>query len=354
MILRCLAACIALLSAPASAAEFEAMLGSTDADAVTVTLRTTTDFDVLALVLAPFLEGSPDMRIRYEQWGSNDLLRLSRADCATASPRADLVVSSAVHHMVALVNAGCAMSHVSPQVQRLERDLRWRDELFGITREPVVMVYNRDMVPATDVPRSRFDLLDLMRPDNSRYRGRVATYDIEQSGLGFLLAFTDSLEATTFGGLLERFGGSNAVATCCSAEIIDGVIRGEYLVAYNVLGSYALDRAAVEPRLGVVAPSDYTLLLSRAAMIPRNAANPAGAGRVIDYLLSDEGRRRLAQARLWVELDEEGDALDAPTDTAAASRYIPLSLAMLVAMDAETRAAFIENWQGSVRGMPAR
>ena len=355
MTLRFLIACLGLLAAPATGAELEATLGSTDADAQVVTLRTTTDFDVLAPVLEAFLEDRPGLSISYEQWGSNDLLDLTRADCASGKPGADLVISSAVHHMVALVNAGCASAHSSPMTQRLERDLTWRDELFGLTREPVVMVYNRDLVPPEDVPRSRFDLLDLLRPDNSRFRGRVATYDIEESGLGFLLAFADSLEATTFGSLLEAFGRSEAVTTCCSAEIIDRVIRGDYLVAYNVLGSYALDHAETEPRLGVVAPSDYTLLLSRAAMIPRGASDPAGAGSILDYLLSDDGRRQLTRARLWTDLDEQdGAALDLPADTVAASRYIPLSLAMLVAMDAQTREAFIETWRGTLGMKPVR
>ena len=74
--------------------------------------------------------------------------------------------------------------------------------------------------------------------------GRVATYDIEASGLGYLFAFADSQQATTFGSLIEAFARSGAVATCCSTEIIDGVASGRYLVGYNILGSYALDRAA--------------------------------------------------------------------------------------------------------------
>lgn len=61
--------------------------------------------------------------------------------------------------------------------------------------------------------------------------------------------------------VIEAFARSGAVATCCSAEIIEGVATGHYLIAYNVLGSYALDRAARDPRIGVVAPEDYTLVL---------------------------------------------------------------------------------------------
>ena len=93
-------------------------------------------------------------------------------------------------------------------------------------------------------------ILDLLRPADSRYAGRVATYDIKDSGVGYLFAFADSQAATTFGGLIEAFGRSGAVATCCSAEIIDAVASGRFLAAYNVLGSYALARAAVDPRIG--------------------------------------------------------------------------------------------------------
>ena len=127
---------------------------------------------------------------------------------------------------------------------------------------------------AREVPRSRFDLIDLLRPADSRYAGRIATYDIEDSGLGYLFAFADSQQATTFGSLIEAFARSGAVATCCSAEIIDGVAEGRYLIAYNVLGSYALDRAAERPAHRGGRAEDYTLVLRRAAMIPKGARNP--------------------------------------------------------------------------------
>ena len=90
--------------------------------------------------------------------------------------------------------------------------------------------YNRRLVPAAEVPNSRFALLDLMRNPGKRYLGRIATYDIERSGVGYLFAFTDSVQASTFGSLIEAMGANGAVATCCSAEIIAGVAKGEKVV----------------------------------------------------------------------------------------------------------------------------
>jgi ABC-type Fe3+ transport system substrate-binding protein len=250
-----------------------------------------------------------------------------------------------VNQLVKLVNDGCARPHRSAATAGLPPEANWRDEIFGVTEEPAVIVYNRDLVPAAEAPRSRFDLIDLLRPTESRYAGRVATYDIEESGVGYLFAFADSQAATTFGSLIEAFARSGAVATCCSAEIIDGVAEGRYLVAYNVLGSYALDRAAEDPSLAVVAPEDYTLVLRRAAMIPKGAPNPTAAGLLIDFMLSDAGRAALASTRLLFPFAGAGAEL--PDDETSLYRPIPLSPTLLLGLDRQKQASFLARWRAT-------
>jgi iron(III) transport system substrate-binding protein len=192
------------------------------------------------------------------------------------------------------------------------------------------------------VPQSRFDLIDLLRPADNPFAGRIATYDIERSGVGYLFAFVDSQQATTFGRLIEAFGRNKVVATCCSAEIIDQVASGRFLIAYNMLGSYALDRAAQDRRIGVVAPTDYTLILARAALIPKRAKNPDLARQFIDFALSEEGRRLLAERNLIVSFDEEQEG-EIPT-----LRPIPLSPALLIGLDKQTRDNFLALWRSSL------
>ncbi|MCP1199115.1 ABC transporter substrate-binding protein [Notoacmeibacter sp. MSK16QG-6] len=340
-------ALIVLLPIGAAAQELTGSFGPNEARQK-LTIRSTTDLEVMGPVVESYLFGRPDLRIDYEQWGSNDLYELTASDCKRDLAGAGIVISSAVHQMVRLVNDGCAKTYRSAMTAALPDQLRWRDQLWGISREPAVIVYNRKLVPAGEVPRSRFDLLDLLRPEDSRYRGRVATYDIETSGLGYLLAFADSLEASTFGGLMESFGRSGAVATCCSAEIIDAVIEGRFLLAYNVLGSYALARAQNENRLGVVAPKDYTLILSRGAMIPKNNRATGEASAFLEFLLSAAGRASLEEALLLVRLDEdEGALLESPDDTQTIQRPIALSPALLIALDRHKRGLFRERWRAA-------
>lgn len=310
-------------------------------------VRGTTDIALFAPVLRAFATANPLVRIDYEQWGSNELYQAAAKACAGLFAAADLVISSAVDQQVKLVNDGCTQAHRSAATTALHEDRNWRDEVFGITREPAVMVYNRRLVPPAEAPRSRFDLLDLLRPEGSRYAGRVATYDIGQSGLGYLFAFADSQQATTFGSLMEAFGRTHAVATCCSAEIIDGVASGRYLIAYNVLGSYALARAARDPELVVVAPEDYTLILSRAALIPKEARHPATAGRFVDFMLSPAGRQALRATRLIVDPPDLDGVASGGGDgrNATLLRPVPLSPVLLVGLDRQRRERFIALWR---------
>jgi iron(III) transport system substrate-binding protein len=311
-------------------------------------VRGAADIAFFGPTLEAFAATRPDLSIEFEDWNTNELNQMAEAACRGEVEAADLLISSAVDQQVKLVNDGCARPHVSEATAALPRSENWRNEVFGVTSEPVVIVYNRRFVPPDEAPASRFDLLDLLRPEDSRYAGRVATYDIEASGVGYLFAFEDSQQATTFGSLLEAFGRTGAIATCCSAEIIDGVASGQYLLAYNVLGSYALARAAEDPDLVVVAPQDYTLVLHRAALIPKRASNPEAAGDLIDFLLSAAGREALAESHLLVE--PGGEDLPLTSDAASALRSIPLSPVLLVGLDRQKRARFFELWQKTFAG----
>ncbi len=306
-------------------------------------VRGATDIAALAPVVLAFLETLPGLQVTVESWNTNDLYEAAAATCRSGGPEADLLMSSAVDQFVALVNDGCALPHQSAQTAALPASRNWRSELFGVTREPAVIIYNRDLVSPDEAPRSRFDLIDLLRPADTRFAGRVATYDIEASGIGYLLAFTNSQQATTFGSLIEAFARTGAVATCCSAEITDAVAEGRYLIAYNVLGSYAMTRAAADPRIAVVAPEDYTLVLSRAAMIPKGAANPTAAGLFIDFMLSDAGRAALAEQFL-IARDEAGGLLE---DDASFYRPIRLTPALLLGLDDQKRASFLARWRAA-------
>ena len=165
---------LALLAGAAEAQpapEATARFGSEQAPGV-LTVLGTTDVALFAPLLEAFAASTPRLAVNYEQWASNDLHAVAASACRGERPPADLIVSSAVDLQVKLVNDGCAGPHRSVATAGLPPEANWRDELFGVTREPAVIVYNRELVPEAEAPRSRFDLIDLLRPADSRYAGR--------------------------------------------------------------------------------------------------------------------------------------------------------------------------------------
>ena len=332
--LRSLILCLCLMPLRLAAQEAVATFGNGPEPFL---IRSTTDIAIARPAIQRFSELNPELGIRYEQWGSNALFDKSRTDCLGGQDAADAILSSAVQQMVWLVNAACAQPYRSALTAALPASRRWRDEVWGVTVEPAVIAYNKRLLSGEDVPRSRFALLDALREQPEMFRNRIATYDIAESGLGFLFAYSDSLEATTFGALLEGFARVGAVATCCSAEIIQGVAEGRYLIAYNVLGSYVLN--ANRPEVGMIFPEDYTLLLSRGYMIPGNAAHPRAAKRLLDFFLTPEAQGLLEQSGLVSDMDpvETGLAI-------SARRNIALSPSLLVARDASRQQLLFGFW----------
>ena len=234
--------------APAAAAEtrFPAASG---AASETLTIASVTDLAAIRPLIEAFQEQNPQTAVVYSEATSNTLDARVTAACRAHRFIADLVVSSAVAEQVRLVNDGCSQPIFSPLVQMLPAWARWRDELVALTIEPAVIVYNKAALSPSEVPRNRFQLVDLLRQSN-RFNGRIGTYDIVSSGVGYLFAFEDATQATTWGRLLESFG-RNAVRTfCCTSEVLDRVADGRLDIGYNVLGSYALARQAADPRLG--------------------------------------------------------------------------------------------------------
>jgi ABC-type Fe3+ transport system substrate-binding protein len=317
-----------------------------DTATATLTIDGSTDTEVFAPILEAFAKRMPDVAIRYREITTNELYQLAESGCSGNAPAADLVVSSSIDQQVKLANDGCAQPNHSAPVQALPAWAKWRDEVVGLTYEPAVIVYNRDLVPAEQVPHSRFDLIDLLRPADNPFVGRIATYDIERSGVGYMFAFVDAQQATTFGRLIEAFGRNKVVATCCSAEIIDEVASGRFLFAYNMLGSYALARAAEDKRIGVVAPTDYTLILARAALIPKRAQHPELARQFIDFALSEEGRRLLTGSGLIVPFDGPNGLVT--TGEVPTLRPIALSPALLIGLDKQTQENFLSLWRSSL------
>ncbi|HET7412610.1 MAG TPA: ABC transporter substrate-binding protein [Pararhizobium sp.] len=342
-----LAAALLIAPRPGQCSEITILPAASGTTTDRLVIASVTDMAEIRPLIEAFQKHSPGTAVVYRQSVSDELDAVATKACKEDRFLADFILSSAVAQQVRLVNDGCAQKLRVPAVGRLPDWAKWRGELVGLTLEAAVIVYNKQALAPSDVPHSRFDLVDLLRRTD-RFKGKIGTFDIAVSGLGYLFDFEDAAQASTWGRLLESFGRNDVQLFCCTSDILDRVADGRLLIGYNVLGSYALAREEVDPRIGIVFPSDYLLSLSRAGFIPNAALNAPAARRFIAFALSPEGVAILEKTRLLSPIDGESVLSGIAGDGDKTIRPIALSPALLVALDKAKREMFLVQWRRSV------
>lgn len=291
-----------------------------------------TDTDLFAPLIAAFVARYPNMAIEYLVTGTADIDRRFRA-----TPDAfDIAISSAMDLQLKLTNDGYALP-----LRNLSHPAwaEWRQSLFAFTSEPAAIVINRAAFDGLPIPQSRQELIEALRARPEVFRGRIGTYDVRQSGLGYLFATQDARASETFWRLMEVMGGLDARLYCCSGEMIDDLTDGTIAVAYNVLGSYAAARAESRDVLEIVLPSDFPTTMMRAAFVSRETAQPEAARQFIQFLIRYQSGST-DEPRTLPPLNDRANGTDRST--------IALEPALMTFLDKLKRDKFLSEWENAL------
>ncbi|MBR0752419.1 ABC transporter substrate-binding protein [Bradyrhizobium jicamae] len=307
-------------------------------------VKGTTDHSEVTDIIAAFMKRNPEVLVQYSKVLSTELFD-DAVKYPTAKGAADVIWSSSMDLQIKFANDGYAAEYRSPEAEGIPAWARWKDRAYGITAEPVVIVYNKRLLREGLVPKDHADLLRLLTDHLAVFRGKIGTYDPEISGTGLLFITQDVRITAQTWKLVAAMGRAGVRLFASSDPMIDRVGSGELLLAYNVLGSYALERAKREADLGVIFPSDYMLLLSRIAVIPQAAAQPELARRFLDFMLSQNGQSLLASHSLGSVRDDMKPAIPGYAGAAKALRPIALNIDLMTYLDQAKRQRFLKDWK---------
>lgn len=306
-------------------------------EALELRVLSTTDADLFEPIIRGFQQAHREVAVHYVVVSSSELSRAIAGEGAVF----DLAISSAMDLQVQLANDGLALSHSSDATQSLPVWGRWHDRVFAFTQEPASIVLSRAAFEGLELPQTRQELITLMRENAEVFSGRIGTYDVRQSGAGYLFATQDGRTSETYWRLTEVMGALQTRLYCCSAAMIEDVASGELALAYNVVGSYAHARSDLHDDIHIIAPQDFTTVMLRTALIPSTAENPEMAGAFIDHLIDTA----------W---HPEGAAFSFPgvsPDTmseSASLRPIQLGPGLLVYLDRLKRSQFLSEWEAAM------
>ncbi|MCK0141130.1 ABC transporter substrate-binding protein [Aliiroseovarius sp. F20344] len=299
----------------------------------TLRVLSSTDTAFFAPIVEQFLARNPDWSIEYLVTSTAQIDQLLRED----PDRFDIVISSAMDLQLKLVNDGFARA--LPGIAHPSW-AQWRGRLFAFTTEPATIVINKAAFNGKPIPQTRQELILALRQEPDLFRGRIGTYDVRQSGLGYLFATQDARASETFWRLTEIMGSLDARLYCCSGEMIDDVASGKLLVAYNVLGSYAATRQLNDDRFEIILPSDFPTMMMRTGFVSKHTQHPDAAEAFIQNMIDIQTSGAGAGSSRLPPLYQ--------TSETASPSVIVLEPALMTYLDKLKRRTFVKEWMNAV------
>ena len=318
-----------------------------------VSVYTSTDQVQGKPLIDAFQAAYPGIKVEYNDLGTNGAYNRVISEAAAKQVGSDVVWTSAMDLQMVLVDKGHAEPYKSAEAGAVPAWANYKDTLYANSVEPVAILYNKSGLGSIAPPKTRADLIKLLKDNKDALKGKVASMDPEKSGTGFLFFTNDVRSMSDTWDLVAAFGATDAKVYGSSGAIREKLTSGEHVLAFNVIGSYAIEWAKKNPNLGVVLTSDFTAAFSRVANITKGAPHPNAARLFIDFLMSKQGQAALAGVGAPSIRSDVSEGLNlAKLNEMAGGKLkpIPVDAGLLEYTDPKKRAEFFQHWKKTLRG----
>lgn len=310
-----------------------------------VVIYTSTDSKQAQALIDGFKAAYPGVAVEVNDLGTNGTYNRVLSEGAAKQVGSDIVWTSAMDLQMVLVEKGLADAYKSPEAKNLPSWAHYKDTLYGTTIEPSAILYNKKLFPADWVPSSRAGLIKVLKDNKEKLKGKVATFDPEKSGTGFFFSTADLRHTKDFWDLVSAFGAADGKVYGSSGAMKEKVVSGEHVMAFNVIGSYALEWAKENPNLGVAFQKEYTSAFSRVANISKGAPHPNAARLFLDFMLSDKGQKALSERAVP---SIRGDLASINKLVGGGLKPTAVDDQLTYYMDPKRRAEFFQQWKKSL------
>lgn len=301
-------------------------------------------------LVADFSKQYPKIKVDYVDQSTTELYNRAISEAAAGSGSADVLLSSAMDLQYKLTVDGVVQNVSVPDVGSIEKWAVSGDTAYGVTQEPLVIVYNKRMMPEGDVPKNREDLTNLLNTKSAEYDGKIATIDPERIGTGFLFFTQDVAHTDKTWDLIKALGKAKVKLYTSTGAMLEKVASGEHLLAYNIIGSYAVERAKKDPNIGVIFPDDYLISVSRIALVPKTAPHSNAGKLFVNYLVSERAQKILLERSFGSVRTSLSSESAVPKELREKVVPIKVDDTLMTYLDQGTRMKFIRSWQQALKG----
>ncbi len=318
-----------------------------------VSIYTSTDLAQGQPLVDAFKAAYPGVEPAWNDMGTTSVFNRLISEAAARQVGADVAWSSAVDLQLSAVDRGLAETFKPAEAAKLPAWANYKSAAFGTTFEATAIIWNKRLLPAELVPKTHADLTRVLKSGRDKLDGKVATYDPEKSGVGFMFASEDEAHVKDYWDMIRAFGAAHGKVYGGSGSMREKVVSGEHLMAFNVVASYAEEWAKADPNLGVGYLSDFVTAFSRPMLVPKDAPHPAAGKLFVDFTLSAAGQKALSDGGLPAVRDDVPGIQNADTLAREAGTKltpVPLSEKSTEYLDPKKRAAFFREWRRAMQG----
>ena len=224
-----------------------------------------------------------------------------------AHPRGDLFISTESGIMEMLVKEGLLNPYQSAATKAVPDDFKSATGAWtGISGRARVILYNKNLVPEKDAPRSVLELAD------PKWKGKLAIAGTrERTSLAWAATLVAVKGEAFTKEYMARLEANGLKVLTDNTEVWQGVGRGEFAIGLTNSPNYYLAKKMGLP-VGVIYPDQEagglgTPINPNAAAVIKGAGTPEAARKFIDFLLSPEGQRILVGQDYEIPLIPEAD-----------------------------------------------
>ncbi|MCC7273320.1 MAG: extracellular solute-binding protein [Alphaproteobacteria bacterium] len=244
-------------------------------------------------VIEGFKKKFPWIDVQTLDLGSGEVFERYYAERASGARSGDLMINGAVDKWLQFVGRGELVDYVSAEAAKVPDWSKPRKGLYTVSADPMVIVYNKALIPEAQAPKSLADLAKMVSAAPARFKNKITTYNAgtEAFGLAINWAYVKSKGDAAW-GLLEQMG-KVVRAEGSAGPMVEKITAGEYMAGYFISAIVLYPRLNDPARakiLGWAFPTDGTPIIMRGMGIAKGATNVNSAKLMLDHILSHEGQ----------------------------------------------------------------
>ncbi|GAA3776709.1 extracellular solute-binding protein [Streptomyces phyllanthi] len=227
---------------------------------------------------------------------SDELFQKVLSENAAGTSPADVLISSAASAWTNFSKRdNSVLEYKSPELPKLGNGAELLPSVYSMSKDPMTIAYNTALMEKP--PTGLADLAEIMNADKGKFKNKVTVRSPEGSfGFSVTRALTEGNHEAW--DALEKILPLTRPETSSGTQL-EKIVSGEYTAGFLISASPAYP--VVEDSDGlvkIVFPEDGTVVLPRGIGVAAKAPHPATSKLFMDFVLSEEGQRAVAEGGL--------------------------------------------------------